>query len=94
VEAVRSDLDLARGDQVLLLVNGMGGTPLSELYIVYGHARKRLEEQGIDVKRTLVGNYTTALDMQGCSLTVLRLDRHLTDLWDAPVHTPGLNWGK
>lgn len=94
VDALRSDLDLARGDEVLLLVNGMGGTPLSELYIVYGHARKRLEEQGIDVKRTLVGNYTTALDMQGCSLTVLRLDRDLTDLWDAPVHTPGLNWGE
>lgn len=93
LDPIIADLNLERGEKVLLFVNGMGGTPLSELYIVYGHARARLEEAGIEVARTLVGNYITALEMQGCSLTVLRLDDELTQLWDAPVHTPALNWG-
>jgi len=88
-----ADLGLVGGEGVVVLVNGMGGTPLSELYIVYGRVRKRMEELGIEVKRSLVGNYTTALDMQGCSITVLRTNQHMLDLWDAPVHTPALNWG-
>lgn len=93
LDPVVEDLGVARGEQVLLFVNGMGGTPASELYIVYARARKRLEEAGIEVSRSLVGNYITALEMQGCSITVLRLDEELTRLWDAPVHTPALNWG-
>ena len=93
LDPILADLDLDRGEKVLLFVNGMGGTPLSELYIVYGHARARLQAAGYEVARTLVGNYITALEMQGCSLTVLRLDEELTELWDAPVHTPALTWG-
>lgn len=92
LEPIMSDLGLTADEKVLLLVNGMGGTPLSELYIVYGHTRKRLEKAGVEVARTLVGEYMTALEMQGCSLTILRLDEELTELWDAPVHTPVLNW--
>jgi dihydroxyacetone kinase-like protein len=89
---VTDDLGLASGDQVLLLVNGMGGTPASELYIVYRQARKLLEARGVVVTRSLVGNYVTSLEMQGASVTVLRLDAELTDLWDAPVHTAALRW--
>lgn len=87
------ELNLSATDQVLLLVNGMGGTPLAELYIVYGHARARLEELGVDVARSLVGNYLTAIDMQGCSITVLRLNAERISLWDAPVKSAALSWG-
>jgi dihydroxyacetone kinase-like protein len=76
-----------------LFVNGMGGTPQSELYIVYRRAAQVLAEKGVAVERSLVGNYITSLEMQGCSVTVLRLDDELTSLWDAPVHTPALRWG-
>ncbi|NMR19612.1 dihydroxyacetone kinase subunit DhaK [Cellulomonas fimi] len=86
------DLGLARGDDVLLFVNGMGGTPASELYIVYRHARALLEGRGVTVARSLVGNYVTSLEMQGASVTVLRLDDELTALWDAPVRTAALHW--
>jgi dihydroxyacetone kinase-like protein len=89
---VADDLGLAPGDEVLLLVNGMGGTPTSELYVVYRQARRLLEARGVEVARSLVGNYVTALEMQGASVTVLRLDDELTDLWDAPVHTAALRW--
>lgn len=89
---VMDDLGIASGDQVLLLVNGMGGTPLSELYVVYRHARRLLEGRGATVTRSLVGNYVTSLEMQGASVTVLRLDDELTALWDAPVHTAALRW--
>lgn len=75
------------------MVNGMGGTPASELYIVYGHARAMLTERGATVERSLVGNYVTSLEMQGASVTVLRLDDELTALYDAPVVTPALRWG-
>jgi phosphoenolpyruvate---glycerone phosphotransferase subunit DhaK len=71
----------------------MGGTPLSELYIVYRRAAQILAERGARVARSLVGNYVTSLEMQGCSISVLRLDDELTALWDAPVHTPALRWG-
>lgn len=90
---VMEDLKVADGDDVLLFVNGMGGTPASELYIVYRHARAQLEARGAAVTRSLVGNYVTSLEMQGASITVLRLDDELTELFDAPVVTPGLRWG-
>lgn len=93
VDAVLEDLSPPSGESVLLLVNGMGGTPLSELSIVYGRARQRLQEAGLQVDRSLLGNYVTALDMQGVSVSVLRLDAELTTLFDAPVITPALRWG-
>ncbi|GEA88389.1 dihydroxyacetone kinase subunit DhaK [Cellulomonas cellasea] len=92
VTAVADDLALTEGERVLLLVNGMGGTPASELYVVYGQARRLLEARGVEVTRSLVGSYVTSLEMQGASVTVLRLDDELTALWDAPVHTAALRW--
>jgi dihydroxyacetone kinase-like protein len=89
---VADDLALTSGDRVLLLVNGMGGTPASELYVVYRRARALLSGRGVEVTRSLVGNYVTSLEMQGASVTVLRLDDELTALWDAPVHTTALRW--
>ncbi|PYI40073.1 dihydroxyacetone kinase subunit DhaK [Arthrobacter psychrolactophilus] len=90
---VLNDLAPIAGDKVLLFVNGMGGTPASELYIVYRAAAKLLEDAGLVVERSLVGNYITALEMQGCSISVLLLDDEMTELWDAPVNTPALRWG-
>lgn len=92
LDPVVADLGLSAGESVLLLVNGMGGTPASELAIVYRHARRRLEEEGVAVRRSLVGNYVTSLEMQGASVTVLRLDDELTELYDAPVATAALRW--
>lgn len=92
LDPVVEDLALDAGESVLLFVNGMGGTPLSELYVVYRQARRLLEGRGVIVARSLVGNYVTSLDMQGASVTVLRLDEELTALWDAPVHTAALRW--
>ena len=91
--AVLDDLPFGRGDEVLAFVNGMGGTPLMELYIVYSELHRLLEGRGIAIRRNLIGSYFTSLDMAGCSLTLLRLDDELTALWDAPVNTPGLRWG-
>ena len=88
------DVPFTSGDKVLLLVNGMGGTPQVELYIVYRHAAEVLQGKGIEVVRSLVGNYTTSLEMQGMSLSVLKLDDELTELWDAPVQTAALRWGR
>lgn len=93
LEPVLADLNIGSGNKVLLFVNGMGGTPLGELYIVYRRAAEVLAGRGAAVERSLVGNYITALDMQGCSISVLRLDDELTGLWDAPVHTAALRWG-
>ena len=90
---VVEDLPFSSGDDTLLFVNGMGGTPLIELYIAYGHAEKVLAERGINVVRRLVGNYITSLEMQGISVTLLKLEGDMVDLWDAPVHTPALRWG-
>ncbi|MBK9710574.1 MAG: dihydroxyacetone kinase subunit DhaK [Kouleothrix sp.] len=81
------------GDSVLAFVNGMGGTPLIELYIVYNELAKILKGQNITIARSLVGSYITSLEMAGCSITLLKLDDELTRLWDAPVLTPGLRWG-
>jgi dihydroxyacetone kinase-like protein len=91
--AIVDDRPFAAGDRVLAFVNGMGGTPLMELYVVFAETHRFLEERGITVARSLVGSYMTSLDMAGCSLTLLRLDDELRDLWDAPVDTPGLRWG-
>ncbi|MET1042696.1 MAG: dihydroxyacetone kinase subunit DhaK, partial [Microbacteriaceae bacterium] len=91
---ILDDLPYASGDKVLLFINGMGGTPQVELYIVFRRAAEVLAGRGIEVTRTLVGNFTTSLEMQGMSITVLKLDDELTALWDAPVHTAALRWGK
>jgi dihydroxyacetone kinase-like protein len=93
VDAVISDLKPSRGSKVLAFVNGMGGTPLIELYLLYGEVDKKLRAAGVEPVRNLVGNYITSLEMAGASLTVLELDEELTKLWDAPVHTPALRWG-
>jgi phosphoenolpyruvate---glycerone phosphotransferase subunit DhaK len=85
--------ELPRDGNALLLVNGFGGTPSMELYLMYHSARAILERQGIKVARSLVGPYVTSLDMAGCSLTVSMLDDGMLKLWDAPVHTAGLRWG-
>jgi dihydroxyacetone kinase-like protein len=92
VAAIVDDLGATPGD-VLLLVNGFGATPLMELYVMYHAARAQIEARGLTVIRSLVGNYVTALDMAGCSLTVSRLDAEMVALWDAPVQTPALRWG-
>jgi dihydroxyacetone kinase-like protein len=91
-EPVVDDLGLAPGERVLAFVNGLGGTPLMELYIVYRSLAALLAERGVAIARSLVGSYVTSLDMAGCSITLLRLDDDLTRLWDAPVHTPALRW--
>jgi phosphoenolpyruvate---glycerone phosphotransferase subunit DhaK len=90
---ILDDLPFASGDRVLAFVNGMGGTPLIELYVVYNELMALLAARGITVARNLVGSYITSLEMAGCSITLLRLDDELIRLWDAPVHTAGLRWG-
>ena len=90
---VIEDLGLKSGDRVLAMVNGMGGTPLIELYIVYDALHRILGGRGITIGRSPVGNYITSLEMAGCSITLVRLDDELTRYWDAPVHTPALRWG-
>jgi dihydroxyacetone kinase-like protein len=93
VSPIVADLSLTRGQTVLALVNGMGGTPLIELYIAFASVAKILSGLGIGIARNLVGNYITSLEMAGFSVTLLRLDDELVRLWDAPVHTPALRWG-
>jgi dihydroxyacetone kinase-like protein len=93
VEAATSDLAAKSGANVLAFVNGMGGTPLLELYLLYGEVDKRLRALGLNPIRNLVGSYITSLEMAGASLTVVELDDNLTALWDAPVHTAALRWG-
>ncbi len=87
------DLPFKAGDEVLLFVNSMGGTPLIELYILYRKACEILEAKGIKVVRNLIGPYITSLEMAGCSFTMLKMDEDLIKLWDAPVKTPGMRWG-
>jgi dihydroxyacetone kinase-like protein len=93
VEAVVSDLGAASGAKVLPFVNGMGGTPSIELYVLYGEVERGLREAGLEPVRRLVGSYITSLEMAGASLTLLELDDDLVELWDAPVHTAALRWG-
>jgi phosphoenolpyruvate---glycerone phosphotransferase subunit DhaK len=92
--AVVEDLPYSDGDQVLAFVNGMGGTPLIELYIVYNELSKYLQERGITIARNLIVSYITSLEMAGCSITLVKLDDELTHLWDAPVDTIALRWGR
>jgi phosphoenolpyruvate---glycerone phosphotransferase subunit DhaK len=88
--AIVEDLPYESGDRVLAFVNGMGGTPLLELYIVYRELDRFLQGRGITIERRLIGNYITSLEMAGCSITLLKLDDELTRLWDAPADTPAL----
>ena len=92
VEPILTDLDFT-SSPVIVMVNGMGGTPLIELYLMYGEVAKIMEKAGISVARNLVGNYITSLEMAGCSVTALRANEELIRLWDAPVNTAGLRWG-
>jgi dihydroxyacetone kinase-like protein len=92
-EPVLADLDFTHDDGVLAFVNGMGATPLLELYLMYGEIAAILEKAGVTVARSLVGSYVTSLDMAGCSLTIVRMDDEFLRLWDAPVVTSGLRWG-
>jgi phosphoenolpyruvate---glycerone phosphotransferase subunit DhaK len=92
LEPILADLDFTSGPAIVML-NGMGGTPLIELYLMYGEVAKIIEKAGITVARNLVGNYITSLEMAGCSVTLLRSDEELVRLWDAPVNTAGLRWG-
>jgi dihydroxyacetone kinase-like protein len=93
LEAIVSDLAPKSSQPLLLFVNGMGGTPSIELYLLYAAAAKVLKQRGLKIARSLVGSYVTSLDMAGCSLTLTTLDDRLTHLWDAPVNTPALRWG-
>jgi dihydroxyacetone kinase-like protein len=90
---ILADLDPPAGTPLLAFVNGLGGTPLIELYVVYNELAKQLADRGLSIERNLVGNYITSLEMAGFSITLLALDAELTGLWDAPVHTPALRWG-
>ncbi|WP_284451676.1 dihydroxyacetone kinase subunit DhaK [Methylophaga thalassica] len=92
-KAIDEDLQPAKGQRVLLHVNGFGATPLMELYLVYDLAAQFFEERGIKIVRSLVGNYTTSLDMAGCSITLTLMDDEMLQYWDAPVHTAALRWG-
>ena len=92
MDAIAADMPLT-GD-LLVMVNGMGGTPLIELYGIFNEVHRYLAGPDVRIARNLVGNYITSLEMQGFSVTVCRLTDTLTDLWDAPVDTPGLRWGR
>jgi phosphoenolpyruvate---glycerone phosphotransferase subunit DhaK len=93
VGAILSDLGEQASGNILLFVNGFGGTPIMELYLMYHAAHELVTKKGLKISRSLVGSYVTSLDMAGCSLTVTILDDELTRLWDAPVHTAALRWG-
>jgi phosphoenolpyruvate---glycerone phosphotransferase subunit DhaK len=93
MEPILSDLPFKKDDDILLFVNGMGGTPLIELYIIYRKAAQIAKQHGLKVVRNLVGSYITSLEMAGTSITMLQMDNQLCKLWDAPVDTPALRWG-
>ena len=93
VGAICQSIEPQSGDSVLLHINGFGGTPLMELYLVYHAAAKLCRDRGLTIARSLVGNFTTSLDMAGCSVTLTKTDDELLALWDAPVHTAALRWG-
>jgi dihydroxyacetone kinase-like protein len=93
MEPIITDIPYKAGDNVLLFVNGMGGTPLVELYIVYRKAYEIATKHGLKVVRNLVGPFITSLEMAGTSITMLKMDDDMIKLWDAPVKTPGLRWG-
>jgi len=93
VDPIVGDLPYGEGDSVIAFVNGMGGTPLIELYIMYNEVAALLGKAKISIARSLVGSYITSLEMAGCSVTLLKADDEMIRLWDAPVNTPGLRWG-
>jgi dihydroxyacetone kinase-like protein len=93
VEPILSDRDFTGDGGTLLFVNGMGGTPMLELYVMYREVSRILTKAGVSIARSLVGPYITSLEMAGCSVTLLQLDDELLRLWDAPVRTPGMRWG-
>ena len=93
VEPILADLPFARGNPVIAFVNGLGGTPLIELYVIFNEVQKILGGRGVPIARSLVGSYITSLDMAGVSITLLRVDDELLSLWDAPVNTSALRWG-
>jgi dihydroxyacetone kinase-like protein len=93
VEPILADLPFSSGDAVIAFVNGLGGTPLIELYLMYNEVNKILTGHGVQVARSLVGPFMTSLDMAGASITLLKADDDLLSLWDAPVRTPGMRWG-
>jgi phosphoenolpyruvate---glycerone phosphotransferase subunit DhaK len=93
VEPILSDLPFGQGDSVIAFVNGLGGTPLIELYLMYNEVNTILSKHGVSVARSLVGSYITSLEMAGSSVTLLKVDDELLSLWDAPVRTPALRWG-
>jgi dihydroxyacetone kinase-like protein len=93
IAAIDQSIETRRGDPVMVLVNGFGGTPLMELYLMYHAARRHCEERGLTIARSMVGNFTTSLEMAGCSITLAKVDDEILGLWDAPVHTAALRWG-
>ena len=93
VQPILNELSPADGDRALLLVNGFGASPLMELTLMYDAARRAMTSSGVEVVRSLVGNYVTSLDMAGCSITLSLMDDEALSLWDAPVHTAALRWG-
>ena len=93
IDAIIADLQPKKDTEILLLVNGLGATPLMELYLIYNTAEKLLTEHGLTIARSLVGNYTTAIDMTGASITVCVLDEEIKQHWDSPVHTASFRWG-
>ncbi|GHO77412.1 dihydroxyacetone kinase subunit DhaK [Ktedonobacter sp. SOSP1-85] len=93
VSPILEDLELKAGERVIALVNGMGGTPQIELYVVANELTKILRGKNVTIARSLVGSYITSLEMAGCSITLLRTDDEILKHWDAPVHTPALRWG-
>ena len=94
IDAIQSAKPLGGGDRTIVIVNGLGGTPLLELYLVFGEVAAALKESGVEIERSLVGNYVTSLDMAGMSVTVCRAGDEILRLWDAPVRTPALRWGR
>jgi len=94
VGAIVGNLKPKTGEPLLLFVNGFGGTPSMELYLMYDAASRQLQKRGLDIARSLVGNYVTSLEMAGCSITLSRMDEEMLRLWDAPVHTAALRWGR
>ena len=93
-EETQTKQPLQSGDRVIALVNNLGATPLSELYGVYNRLTTRCQQAGLTIERNLIGAYCSSLDMTGFSITLLKVDDETLALWDAPVHTPALNWGK
>lgn len=92
-DAVLTDLPFKSGDNTIVMVNGMGGTPLVELYVVYNELAAIMKKKGIAIRGKLIGNYITSLEMQGCSITVVRASDDMLSCWEFPVHTPALRWG-